>query len=319
MLALSLRSRGAALVETALTLGFTLILLLGAMQIAVTGFMQMQLDGATFFFAHNYATGSTNTSALNTALQPVFPGVSMNLSPQTASPPTTNVPVNFTQWGSLNNRYGGASILRPQRVQASSTMTLKWGSALSPNITLSSGNVDGREMVGNHDDDAQGVAYDSTTAYNSLEDPLTGDDQNVPPYYINLSFLWYCTSASPWTNCGSQHLRAIGLGEYLKDDNYNAPQNGVAPNAVFGYTACHQRIFAELASAFPATRPTYAAGGNYDEASGPASVGAWGGASFKLVYSWDYMPIQGESFSANVGRLYPMAPGNGCAAGGPGA
>jgi len=175
------RSRGAALVETALTLGFTLLLIVGALQVSLLGFFQMELDGATYFFAHNFAARSTNTTALNAALAPLFPGISVNITPTFGNPPVTNVPVNFIQWGSLNNRYGGASIARPQLVQASSTMTLNWLSALGKSVTISSGNVDERQMIGNHDDDAQGVGFDSSTAYEKLVDPLGQDEQNTPP------------------------------------------------------------------------------------------------------------------------------------------
>lgn len=315
--------RGAALVETAFTLGFTLMLVLGAVQIAVMGFFQMQLDGATFFFAHSFASGSTNVTSLNTALEPLFPNVSMNMSPNPQSPPLTNVPVNFTQWGNLNNRYGGASILRPQRLEATSSLSLAFLSVLGSSVTLNSGNVDGRSMIGNHDDDAQGIAYDSQTEYSSLVDPLTQDDQNVPPYYLTLSFFWYCGDNPPWgPTCGSRVLRAVGLGEYLKNDNYGQttyPNNGVGPAATFSTIACHQRILAELAAAFPATMPAFVKNGNYDQANGPSSVPAWNGASFKLVYSWDIMPVHGETSGANIGQLYPMAVTNGCGSGQPGA
>ncbi len=313
-------TRGAALVETALTLGFTMLMVLGAVQIAAMGFYQMELDGATFFMAHNYSAGSTNLSSLDAALAPVFPNVKLNFTPAPASPPLTNVPVNFTQWGNLKNRFGGASLLRPQRIQVSSSMNLNWLSVLGKSVTLSSGSVDGKSMIGNHDDDAQGVAYDSSAAYSTLEEPLTGDDQNVPPYYLNLAFIWYCGDAIPWgPTCANRTLRALGLGEYLKNDNYKALQNGVGPDGVFQTAACHQRIYADLAAAFPATMPAYASGGNYDWAGGPSSVSAWNGASFKLVYGWDYMPVRGENGSSTPGRLYPVNVTSGCGAGAPGA
>lgn len=313
---------GTAMVETALTLGFTLMLLIGAIEIGLVGYYQMQLDGATFFFAHSVAVdgGSANPAAINAALKHVFRGVATNMSPVYAAPPVTSVPVNFTQWGQLNSRYGGASVVRPQRVQAQSSMRLDWLNVLGKGTTLTAGNVDGRAMVGNHDDDAQGAGFNSTTATNTMVDPITADDQNVPPYYINLSFISFCQDAPPWgPSCSTRTLRAIGLGEFLKDDNYNTPQNGVGPGGTFETVACHQRIYADLAAAFPAARPAYSPGGDYDQVNGPASVPAWNGASFQLVYSWDYMPVQGESANARVGRLYPMPVSNGCGPGEPGA
>ncbi len=230
------------------------------------------------------------------------------------------MPVNFTQWGNLQNRYGGASILRPQRLAVASKMTLNWLSVLGNNLTLSSGNVDGRDMIGNHDDDAQGIAYDSSTEYQTLVDPLTQDDQNTPPYYFNLAFMWWCNDSVPWgPTCSNKELRSIGLAEYLKNDNYNTSEDGTGPGGTFEIIACHQRIFADLAGAFPATMPTYTAGGDYDEVNGPTSVSSWNDASFELVYSWDYMPIMGENGNAMEGRLYPLDPDAGCGSGGPGA
>ncbi|HEV3141913.1 MAG TPA: TadE family protein [Vicinamibacterales bacterium] len=325
-------SRGAALVETAMTMSLTMFLIYGAIQIALLGFFQMQLDGATFMTAHGYAespTNSVNQATLATALKPLFPNVQTNtITEQGASPPTTDMPVNWTQWGALNNRFGGASILRPQRTQTLASMTITNFSLIGGNIKLTSGNVDGHMMIANHDDDAQGVAYDSATVYGSLVDPLQADDQNVPPYYFNFGFMWYCSDRSFGSACssGNRDLRALGLAEYLKNDNYSAttdPNNGVGPGGTFATIACHQRIFADLANAFPAsyaaTQP-YAAGGNYDETTGgPNSVAAFGGASFRLVYSWDVEPVHGETSGPNLGQMYPLNPTAGCASGGPGA
>src|SRR5262249_21201965 len=129
--------------------------------------------------------------------------VPMSLTPQFASPPVTNEPVNYTQWGSLTNRYGGAALIRPQRVEAGASMNLRNLSVLGANIPLSSGMIDGRAMVGNHDDDAQGAGYDSPTVFNSLVDPLSQDDQNTPPYYFTLAFQWYCQAFNnTQTSCG---------------------------------------------------------------------------------------------------------------------
>ncbi len=303
--------RGTALVETALTLGFTLMMVLGAVQIATMGFYQMQLDGATFFVAHNYSAGSTNTTSLEAALQPLFPNVSFNFTPVPTNPPLTNVPVNFTQWGQLQPRYGGASILRPQRTQVSSSMKLNWLSVLgNNNVTISSGSVDGKAMIGNHDMDAQGVAFDSPTAYTTMVDPLSQDDQNVPPYYSTLAFIWYCGDTAPWgPTCHNRTLRSLGLAEYLKDDNYQKTLNGTQPGGVFETIACHQRVYANLAAAFPASMPAYSAGGNYD-LSGSGT--GWNGVTFQTVYNWDVMPVRGENGAPTPGRLYPLPVTSGC-------
>ncbi|MBV8148293.1 MAG: hypothetical protein JO092_04315 [Candidatus Eremiobacteraeota bacterium] len=323
--------RGSALAETAITLSFTLLCIFGGMQIALLGYYQVQLDGSAFFYAHGFAIGQTTAGLSASNLPAVFPNVQTSLlSPAYASPPNTSVDPNFTQWGALTNRYGGAAIIRPQRVEVSTQMTTSQLSVLGNSVTLSGGNIDSRSMVGNHDDDAQGASPNSATIWNSLVDPLKTDDQNVPPYYFNLAFMWYCNTFDyAGGTCPSRSLHAVGLASYLKADNYNASQNGVVTNVVFQTMACHQRIFVDLVNLLPAQRwhknasgqtsPQDYVGTQWDEtATGPASVPAANGASFQLVYSWDINQIYGESW-ANAGQVYPLHPGNGCTAGGPGA
>ncbi len=323
------RARGSAIAETAVTLSFTLLMIFGGLQLALAGYYQMQLDGATFEFAHAYALGITDPTGLGQVGQ-LFPNVpAANVTFSAASPPQTNVPVNFTQFGALNNRYGGASIIRPQRLQAQATLNVTGLSVFGNSLPFSSGNVEGRYMVSNHDDDAQGAAYDSQTVYDTQVNPFQGDDQNVPPYYFNFAFSWYCNDPSPWTDCHSKSLRSMGFAEYLKDGpddvdgNYDNPQNGVAPNAQFQAMACHERIYAELLALFPAAvyppdLPNYDPTA-YDDKGGAVTLPYSGAASIPLVYSWDVMPIHGEGVGPGLGQTYPLHPLNGCQAGGPGA
>lgn len=199
-------------------------------------------------------------------------------------------------------------------------MTVNGLSVLGNSISLSSGNVEGAAMVGNHDDDAQGAGYNSSTVYNSLVNPLTQDDQNVPPYYFTLAFMGYCPVLKFGSSCPNWELRSLGLAEYLKDDNYNTSANGIGTSGTFQTMACHQRIFADLAAAFPVTMPTPSPpqGSNWDETTtGPLSVAAFNGASFRMVYRWDVMPIVGGG-GGNIGRQNPLDPTYGCSAGGPG-
>jgi hypothetical protein len=315
-------------------MSFTLLVIFGAMQIALIGFYQTQLDGATFMYSHSYANGSTNNAALSSALSPIFPDMP-TLTEGAANPLSTDLTTlpNFTQWGSLTERFGGASIIRNQLIQTQTSMTVNGLSVLGNSITLSAGNVEGEAMVGNHDDDAQGAGYNTQTVYNTLVNPLTGDDQNVPPYYFTFGYINYCTtfqygaSCSSWDTGGG--LRSIGLAEYLKDDqtgeagNYNTSADGIGQNGTFQTMACHQRIYADLAAAFPAVMPapSPAAGSNWDETtSGPATVAAYNGASFRMVYTWDVQGTHGESpGSKTFANGFPVNPTYGCTSGGPGA
>ncbi|MDE2571777.1 MAG: hypothetical protein KGM44_04540 [bacterium] len=317
--------RGSALAETAITLSFTLLLLFGAMQIALVGYFQMELDGALFQFAHNYALGVTDQAGLN-QIDQIFPNVPLSsITFNAASPPLTNVPVNFTQWGTLTNRYGGASIIRPQRLQTSAQLQIGGLSSLGNNVTLTAGDVEGRYMTSNHDDDAQGAGYNSATVFNTQENPFTQDDQNVPPYYFNFGFIWYCSPLDMvGDQCAGQQLRSLGLAEYLKDGpdtvdgNYDLATSGVAPNQTFQAMGCHQRIYAQLIATFSAdyaaARAAWLADPSnniYNETvSQPLTI-----ASVNLIYQWDVMPIQGAGVGPLLGQQWPLYPLIGCAPG----
>jgi hypothetical protein len=328
------RIAGAALAETAIVLSFTLMCIFGAVQIAIVGFVQTQLDGATFMYSHAWALGSQNSATLDTALAPIFPSLPLTswtssdvINAHPLNTDTTTMP-NWTKWGSLTQRFGGAAILRDRLVQTKGTASIHGLTALGDPINLSAGNVEGQTMVGNHDDDAQGAGYNSSTIWNSLVNPITQDDQNVPPYYFDIAFMNYCTHAQfqagscQAVGASGGQLRSLGLAEFLKDDpsgnedDYDTPNNGIGTGGTFATMACHQRIFANLAAAFPATMPSPSpiAGSDYDETSaGPSSVAAWGGASFQEVYAWDVQGVHGTSPSNKLfGYQYPLSAEKGC-------
>lgn len=316
--------RGAALAETAVTLSFALLTIYGAFQIGLMGYFQLQLDGATFFFTHAYASGTSqasDTSKYDSALAPLFPNVTTaNITPTFQVPPDTQVPVNYTQWGTLTQRYGGISLLRPQRLQAKATYTLSgsiWSSLLSEtqhNIALSAGNVDARPVIGNHDDDAQGAGYNTSTVYNSVIDPLISDDQNVPPYYFNFAFMWECNSTSndvnaPWSTCSNPNLTSLGLAEFLKDDNYNNATDGIDQGGVFYLMKCHQQYYAaiSLVLALDTIRPTgsKAAADVWDNAIDQAGL--------NTIDKWDVNDVEDLGGNqSNIGRQNPLDPDKGC-------
>jgi hypothetical protein len=310
--------RGSALAETAIILSFTLLLLFGTMQLALSGYFQMQLDAATFEYAHAYALGVTDTAGLDQVSQ-LFPNVpSTSVVFSASSPPLTNEPVNFTQFGQLTNRYGGASIIRPQRLNAVAQLSVSnFGFLSQSTIPFSAADVEGRYRVSNHDDDAQGAAYDSQTVYNTQVDPITVDDQNVPPYYFNFGFLFHCDRRPGWgASCpgGSEHLHSLGMAEYLKDGddtvdgNYDMTTTGVTQGEAFQAMACHQRMYAQIAQDLPPAKPVYAPGRFWDENSGQTMGGQT--VSFQLIYSWDQNSIVGAG--NGLGRTRPLSPLNGC-------
>ncbi len=321
-------TRGAALAETAIILSFTLVMLLGAMQVALLSFYQVQLDGATFLYAQQYAAGASNKPVLAGTLQRLFPSiVTANIIESSNTPPNTNEPLNYTHWGNQTLRYGGAALIRPQRLSTQLTMSTGSLSVLGSSISLSSGNVDGRLMVGNHDDDAQGLDYNDPAVFSSLVDPLIQDDQNVPPYYFTISDMRYCgswVSMSSYGMCGGKALETLGLAEFLKDDNYgDNVADGVGPGGPFYLIACHQRVYAAIGKfllanpARPASTKPSDFNGNSDwneTPSGPmvANSPLMQPYSFRLLYTWDiptHPKVVGKGF---YGQFSPLHPEIGC-------
>ncbi len=270
------RRRGAAMAETVSVLGFTLALLFGASQIVLAGYDQLQLDAATFLYSHAYAlTGSVPTAKLQQVLPAIPPG---NIVTKPSAPPNTegtdanaaSVLGEYTTGGVSNgpsqpnsSRYGGASIILPQQIVSQGTLSLPSFdlSLFSNPVKFTSGNVEGRAMVVNHDDDATGYSYNSTQSSGNLVAPMSasGDDQNVPPYYFAMASMKQCkSSTSDFLDCGlGTSLYALGLAEYLKDvsnssasnGNYQNGTNGVAYGSAFGAMTCHQRFYATVAAA----------------------------------------------------------------------
>ncbi|HEY0382350.1 MAG TPA: hypothetical protein VGC72_09135 [Candidatus Elarobacter sp.] len=69
-------SRGGALVETALTIGVVLVVLLGTLEFGVLGFKQIAQDGAVFVAAHTYAQSpASGTARATTAANSAFDAV----------------------------------------------------------------------------------------------------------------------------------------------------------------------------------------------------------------------------------------------------
>lgn len=282
--------RGGAMAETVAVLGFILSLLFGTSEIVLAGYYQLQLDMATFLYSHSFALLNSVPSTKLQSVLPVVPASQVVTAP--SAPPNTeandanglSVLGEYTSGGviggpqnSLQNRYGGASIIRPQQIASTGTLTLPIldQSIFNNPITMTSGNIEGRAMVANHDDDAPGYAYNSASSAGNLKFPTAtigaqGDDQNVPPYYFTMSFMKQCSSSgTDYFDCAGlpTHLFALGLAEYLKDisnsgatnGNYSIGSNGVGINQQYYAMTCHQRFFAQVAALVAGADATYAA------------------------------------------------------------
>src|SRR5271165_5015655 len=87
--------RGAALVETALVVGVVLVMVLGAVQIGVIGYLQMTADAASFVNAHQNVVGVSSGSPASATSQ-VFPQIASSDITTTVLPaPSPTIYVDY--------------------------------------------------------------------------------------------------------------------------------------------------------------------------------------------------------------------------------
>lgn len=181
-------SRGGALIETALTMGVVLIVLLAAVQLSIVGFKQAAQDGAVFVAARTYAQSPVSgvaraTSAANSVFDTVpsssiavAPGVTFvtATSASTASAPTVpGAPASISLRSGATERIATAGT--PGAFSATSTLTNYRDASGTPTTThpivpaqpgLASGNCDqtgqNQGCTGNHQ--YSGPAYTGPTA-----------------------------------------------------------------------------------------------------------------------------------------------------------
>jgi hypothetical protein len=332
---LKARVRGAALVEKVSVLGFTLALLFGAAQIVLSGFYQLQLDAATFFYSHSYAMTGSVATPLPAAVPVVPQGAVTTVA---ANPPTTEgsdangleVLGEYTTGGvpggpSSGNtkRYGGASLIEPAQIASQGVLNLPsfdlsvFGH--SP-ITITAGNIEGQSMVANHDDDSTGDPYNAAAAYGSLRNPDTatnGDDQNVPPYYLSQAFMEQCIdgTAPDYFDCNHNGVvkLAMGLAEYLQDNsnasadngNYQNNANGIGVGQMFGAMTQHQQTYAALAQLLETS--TYSTYSNSQTQTNTTGTNAVIKCAESMSNAWD-LNVNSINGSGDYGTKYPLNP-----------
>jgi len=281
------RIRGAALVETALVVGVVLVMVLGAVQIGILGYLQMSADAASFLNAHQNVIGVSSGSPAS-ATQQVFPqfnnpnsSIVNNVLP--APSPTIYVDYGYNDpnpgiaAASASNRHGGAAIMEPSQMQ-STVANSRVATILGIPIGVSGSMIEPQWLENGAHFDVANQNYGST-ASNMQVDYFT-NGENVPPYYVGFNEVEHCMSGLPWNsatpcpissaNPNPQDFEAIGVAEHLDDSNWSVPLNqggsavsgnwgstatGGANASTFTQMACHQRYFATI-SAFLVSNPT---------------------------------------------------------------
>jgi hypothetical protein len=270
--------------ETAMVISFTLIVLFGMLQIILIGYFQVAGDAAVFVAAHEYTLGVTQTTITSAEASMVPRVIATALTFNAATPNPLSNTLFTNVYGVINqtNRNGGFTTVRPQNFQVSLGTTAAYNGVLGfNNMPISSGAVEGYYLMTNDVMDNSGaLPNDSTALANSVLnaanaspfEPNTDSaatNMNVPPYYAPIATIqfcadpWYSTTA-PWFSnaatkvsvtydCANPKDLNLGMAEYLDNNNYIQTNMGVGLNGVFQAMASHQRVYANLINAFPAT------------------------------------------------------------------
>ncbi len=261
--------RGAALVETALVVGVVLVMVLGAVQIGVIGYLQMTADAASFINAHQNVVGVSSGSPASATAQ-VFPQIASSDITTTVLPapsPTVYIDYGYNDpdptvaAASASNRHGGASIMEPSQMQSTVSKPAV-ASILGVPIGVSASMIEPQWMENGAHFDVANQNYGSTAA--NMQVNYFTNGENVPPYFVGFNYIQNCMDSMPWagSTCSNQDFLALGVAEHLDDSNWNLPVNqggsavsgswggtaaGGANASTFTEMACHQRAFAAIA------------------------------------------------------------------------
>ncbi len=318
--------RGAALPETALVLTLLLMVVIGAIRIAVVGYQQVSADGAAYFNAHETGLKQTYPGVAtqldpNAATQTVFPRNATGdttITPQTYAPPAVTLPnYGFSQTG---NRHGGASLIQP--LQTISTVTRT--------------NIDPVSIFGGSVMTVTGIGVEPSFQETGVHGNIGGNDfgtqasfaaaadyfsqgENTPPYFGGFNYMQFCpvapdpNLANAWNGCPTAvEFLALGMAEYLDVQNWGRSPNGIAPEnqAVFWETLYHQNVYAEISADLATWAPNIATTANRQNAqkylnhTDPAQT-------ISKVYSWDSAQQGGFPAPGYVPGTYPLNPGAG--------
>ena len=288
-------SRGAAVPETAVVLGVVLTLLFGTFELGLIGLAQLGGDGAAFVAAHASVLGNDP----NAAVAGPFPTVAQNatVNVQSTQPDATSVDVDYNVAAS-SNRHGGAQVVRPTHTQATITNNGIGIGMILPKTSLSSGMIEANMMVSGVGFELDGNPYNSAADF-AKQKTYFNDDGNAPPYHIGFRFLYHC-QPSPQAGCSSSNLVASGFAEYLDGSNWNAPQNGIGPGAVYQAMSIHQQVYATIAAKLNAM--SWPGGDGTGTVLDPAQP------CMATVNNWDITIPAGYTIGTTAIGTYPLNP-----------
>ncbi len=334
-------------------------MILGSVQLGIVGYIQMTADAAAFLSAHQQVVGDTQLQAENVASS-VFPQMALGDFTATAAPaplPTVYVDYGYNDpnpliaANSINNRHGGASMMEPSQLTSQVNKT-GVASILGVPLSVEGSMIEPQWMEnGAHFDVANSANYGQAGA--NFQVNYFSNGENTPPYFVGFNYIENCADGQPWlpaqTGCLQPvQFRALGVAEHLDDSDWTLPNgeiNTSSGNVAFVQVACHQRVFAQLATFFAnnsaldlvqrspgtAINTQATAGGDYTTwgtsglngfANSPTVAGPIAGSLadqlIREVYGWDVIVNGGYPPSTYTGvGTFPFPDGGAASAGVP--
>ncbi len=310
--------RGAVVVETALTVGIGLTILLFSIQVGVLGFLQVTADAASFVSARGVAVGTLASASPAAVAHAAFPQIATSdvASPASPSPaPSAALALDYEYntgnvYGGVN-RHAGESLLQP--LQAPVTVTPHGKvSLLGKLLGVGAADVEAQWTECTPHFNAADTFYKqcggagNPAGYNVN---YFTSGENVPMYYVGFDFMQQCPQTMPWTSCTSTpQFLALGMGSFLDTDNWgvttpgvNGPAQyysagpggkGVPPNQTFEFMACHYDRYANVSfffSHYPDLPMLYSGSLFYGVGGYGQSIETWLAlkqTNFKAIYSF---------------------------------
>ncbi len=313
--------RGAALPETALVLTIMLSLIVGALRIALVGYEQVAADGAAFYHAHQtgikgtYPDNATGLDPDDATHKAFGQSQTATIASSTYMPPKANVDTSYG-FDVSDNRHGGVSLMQPLQTISTVTHTapslLVFGSAGSVLTVTGVGIEPTFRETGIHGN-IDGNDFNTDASFGLASDYFT-QGENTPPYFGGFHYMRFCDvpddATTFWNGCPvTVSYLALGLAEYLDQDNWSRAPNGIAPlnSAVFWETLYHQNVYAQLSKDLPATIGDSASLGQAQKFLNRAT-----NQPLCSVYKWDSAQQGGLPAANYKPGQFPLTPGAAC-------
>ncbi len=253
-----MRTRGAALPETAIILGVCLTLLFGTIEVGLIGLSQLSSDGGAFIAAHTAVFGGDYNGAVNQTFPNLQGQSTVNVAanpPDDTADPVWGSAANSGSLTNPNDRHGGVQIVRPTHLQATVNAPgqgLDFGNLVSfANAQVGAAAIEGSMMVSDPGFDLQSSTLNSSQSLNS-QISYFSDDGNAPPYFIGFKEGQVCTAvgaaASSSSGCTQIEFDAFSSAEFLDGNNWGAGSNGIQSGGVFYALQLHQHVYANIAN-----------------------------------------------------------------------